>query len=905
MAGRRAKRIAQVSFVILIFSILQIIPLWEPIIQNNSTNLHGTGTTDVEFHTDAPEGLESSDFTFTESSHFDGAKSGFNPSEIYCGYFIENLGQWGGHIRFLAECSFGSVALGNDGVFYNIVNKGEGNVVKVRFHDANVVNPNGRVNLDFTSNFFLGNDPTKWVSEARSYKEVLYEDVWPGIDILYYFKNGNLKYDIIVGEHSDPQMISFFVEGNKGLDIRERELEISISEEARIFDSDLVAYYQNGQSVYIRFKKNSDDTYGFDVKKESGKILIIDPVIFSTSTFLGGSGGDWALDVATDGNNSIIILGGTSSTDFPNTTGAYKTDGGDIVVSKMNQTTSGLIFSTYLGATMGDIPKAFDIDENGDIFVSGLTWSQFFPTTPGVFQETDPSGTFPDVFVLKLNSQGSNLLYSTYVGGTQSDYAYDVKVRDGKAYVVGSTLSYDFPTAGPGVPDAHGTTLFFILNEEGSSLVNSAFWGGWSNEFAYSLDIDNNDDVIIGGVTFSQDFPTTPGAYQTTVSDMNNGFILKYRPSTNSTIFSTYIGGDAGDIVHNVYVDEKFNIYFAGVTLKPSEGAIPYPTTEGAFDRTINGSKDMFITKMDSNGTMLLYSTYIGGDGEEEPGGIDVDLEGNVLLTGFIDSGSNFTVTSDCYDDSHNGEDDGFVLILSSNSSELLYSTYLGGNKSDSGDACMFNETGDIIIVGTTASLNFPVTNGSYQEENKDSSDIFVTVFRKGNYTFLHEGWNLISVPLIQQDTRLRMVLNPIGGSYDTAEFYNAADNFDQWKIVHTSKPIHLNDFKNINHTMGFWVHITEPNGVLFKYDGMMPTQNQHINLYPGWNMVGYPSFSKRLRDNALNNLVYNDEVDSIWTYDSSSGGWEEIAPSDNFETGRGYWIHAKTECVWEVSVGD
>jgi hypothetical protein len=405
-------------------------------------------------------------------------------------------------------------------------------------------------------------------------------------------------------------------------------------------------------------------------------------------------------------------------------------------------------------------------------------------------------------------------------------------------------------------------------------------------------------------VTFSQDFPTTDGAYQRTVSDMNNGFIIKYRPSTNSTLFSTYVGGDAGDKVNKVHVDEYFDIYLTGTTLKPAEGATPYPTTEGAFDRTINGSKDVFITKMDTDGTMLIYSTFIGGDGEEEPGGIDIDLEGNVLLTGSTNSELNFTVTPDCYDDTHNGADDTFVLILNHNSSELLYSTYLGGNQSDSGDACVFNETGDIIIVGTTASLDFPVTNGSYQEEKKDYGDMYVTVFRKGNYTFLHEGWNLISVPLIQQDSRLRTVLNPLGCSYDAAEFYNAADNSDHWKIVYTSKTIHLNDFENINHTMGFWIHVTNPDGILFKYDGTMPTEDQDISLYPGWNMVGYPSFSNRLRDDALNNLVYNDEVDSIWTYDSTSGGWEEIGRFDSFETGRGYWIHATTKCVWEVSVG-
>jgi hypothetical protein len=882
---RKGKTNLIVIVVISMLLAVQFIHIWEPKMEAIPPNFVHDEIGDTYFSDNVIENNEPD----------------FDLPEMDSGHFIENMGQWEEHILYLSETSFGHVAMGDDGVYYYLVLGGEGYNIKITFQNAQTTSPVGLEDCGFESNYFYGNDATKWVRNARSFEEVLYKNVWPGIDILYHFADGNLKYDIIVGEYSDPKVISFCIEGHWSLDIEDSVLKILISEKVVISDTNLVAFYQDGTVVPIRFKKTSENTYGFDVKKAEGRTLIIDPVVFSTSTFLGGSGSDYASDVAIDDNNNIIILGTTSSSDFPNTTGAYQTDGGDMVVTKMNKNTTDLIFSTYLGDVRGDYPYGLEVDENNDIYISGQTWSQNFPTTPGVFQESDPSGTYPDVFVLKLNAQGSNLLYSTYVGGTQSDYAYDIKVRNGNAYVVGSTLSYDFPHVGSPGMDPHGTALFFILNSDGSNLLNSAFWGGWSNEFGYSLAIDGNGEVVVGGVTFSQDFPTTPGAYQTTVNDTNNAFILKYQPSNNSLIFSTYIGGDSWEYIRSIYIDNKNEIYFAGPTGKPAEGAKAYPTTPGSFDKTINGKRDLFVTKMDPGGSNLIYSTFIGGDGDEETGRIDVDSQGNVFLTGTIDSGVNFTVTSGCFDSSYNGEDDAFVLILNNNGSDLIYSSYLGGNSSDSGNACLITVANDIFILGTTTSYDFPVTNGSYQTENKGYGDIFLTKFKIGNFTFLHEGWNLISIPLIQSDTNLRNVLSSINGNYDAVQWYDAYDTSDSWKHYHISKPSHLNDLKNLDHTKGFWIHITQPGGVLFDYSGSPVLIEERILLHPGWNLVGYPSLSSYERMRGLNNLTFGTHVNSIWTYNSITGKWHEMGPSDYFALGRGYWIHSNVMTTWVV----
>jgi parallel beta-helix repeat protein len=162
-------------------------------------------------------------------------------------------------------------------------------------------------------------------------------------------------------------------------------------------------------------------------------------------------------------------------------------------------------------------------------------------------------------------------------------------------------------------------------------------------------------------------------------------------------------------------------------------------------------------------------------------------------------------------------------------------------------------------------------------------------------------GWNLISIPYIQSDTDVGSVLSSISGDYDTVQWYNANDGNDHWKHNNTSKPPKLNDFNDIDHTIGFWIHITEINGRLFLYPGSQPIVNQNINLKKGWNMVGYPSLTSYNRTDGLNLLTFDNEIDSIWTYSVGTQKMVQMSESDNFQHGRGYYIHATTDCVWEV----
>lgn len=891
MHRRKSTQLTRVSLAIIIFSVMVVFPLGNSMTIDVSLDSQTNKTNEQTYSED----------TFNT---FNDTPSKSTIPVMDSDHFTQNMGQWEDHIKFLAQTSFGYAAFGDDGIYYYLVLGGEGHTIKLTFENAIMSFPFGLDDCGFESNYFYGNDKSKWVRETKSFEKVKYEDVWPGIDLIYFFTEGYLKYDVVVDEYAKTDLIAFHIEGHTSYEIGEDKLVISISEDFLITDSNLIAYYEDDSTETVQFKKITDSTYGFDVDKKDGKKLIIDPIVFSSSTFLGGSNSDRAKDMDFDSNGNIIILGETNSYDFPNTTGAFQTESAgtiDMVITKMDPNGTYLIFSTYIGGWHCDFPYALDVDQNDDVYATGETWARDFPTTPGSYMEDAPPGN-QDVFVLKLSSSGSDLIYSTYVGNSSADWGRDIKVFNGFAYVVGHTYDYFFPYVSHPVDNAHGTIFFLIMNLDGSNLTHTDFWGGHQNEVAYSLKIAPNGDAVVGGITNSNDFPITLGVYQENATDNNNGFLLKYRPSTHTLLFSTYIGGSALDEIRSIYLEGSGDIYFSGITNNPVySGQIPFPTTTGAYDRTYNGSKDAFIGKMSGDLTTLIYSTLYGSEGEEMVGSIDVDNQGNVYFIGNLNSDVNFTVTPDAFDCTFNQGDDVVFAVLNADGSDVLYSTYLGGNASDLGETCLLSRTDEIFLFGTTVSMDFPSTNGSYQTENNGSGVLFITKFIIGDFLFLHEGWNMISIPLVPTDANLNIVLSSIKGYYDAVQWFDSTDTLDNWKHYHTKKPSHFNDLAYIDHSRGFWIHITEPGGVLFRYSGDPPMFPKIISLKKGWNAVGYPASANMRRDLALNTLTYDVEVNSIWYHDALNKTWHKMGPTDYFVRGKGYYIHATQDCEWWV----
>lgn len=374
------------------------------------------------------------------------------------------------------------------------------------------------------------------------------------------------------------------------------------------------------------------------------------------STFIGGSFYDYGHAIAVDANGNAYVTGETASRNFPTTPGAYDTSfdvyGTNAFVTKLNSSGTDLIYSTCLGGAWYDRGFAIAVDGNGNAYVTGYTGSTDFPTTPNAF-DTNLLASW-DAFVTKVNSAGTDLVYSTYLGDVGEDFGYGIAVGgDGCAYVTGVAGSEYFPTT-PGAYDISYNSIedAFVtkLNSTGTGLIYSTYLGGFGEDHGYGIAVDGDGCAYVTGKTRAEDFPTTPGAYDTSCN-IQDVFVTKLNSSGTDLIYSTFLGGSAdGECGYAIAFDESGNAYVTGVTPFPD-----FPTTPGAYDTIHNGLNDVFVTKLNSTGTDLIYSTYLGGSSDECGYGIAVDGSANIYVTGETDS-SDFPTTLDAYDTSFNAK---------------------------------------------------------------------------------------------------------------------------------------------------------------------------------------------------------------------------------------------------------
>jgi len=384
------------------------------------------------------------------------------------------------------------------------------------------------------------------------------------------------------------------------------------------------------------------------------------------STYLGGSSADAGNGIAVDTRGRAYVTGSTQSADFPTTPGAFDRtfNGGfnDAFVTKLNASGSSLIYSTFLGGTGSDDGLGIAVrDDNA--YVTAPTSSADFPTTRGAFDRTFNGGR-SDAFVTKLNASGSSLIYSTFLGGTGDDFGSDIAVDGrGRAYVTGDIEegSRDYPTT-PGAFDTTGggevgDAIVTKLNATGSALVYSTFLGGTNffdgqaagSDFGLGIAV-RDDNAYVTGETVSSDFPTTPGAFDTTFNGGGDAFVTKLNASGSALVYSTFLGSGRGS---DIAVDGRGRAYVTGGT-----ASADFPTTPGAFDTTFNGG-GAFVTKLNASGSALVYSTFLGsGTGE----GIAV-REGKAYVTGLTNS-ADYPTTPGAFDTTFNGDFDAFVTKL-------------------------------------------------------------------------------------------------------------------------------------------------------------------------------------------------------------------------------------------------
>jgi hypothetical protein len=569
----------------------------------------------------------------------------------------------------------------------------------------------GTEELPGKANYFIGKDPTKWRTNVPAYKKVQYHNIYPGIDLVYHGNQRQLEYDFVVHPGADPNRILLSFQGVDKLEVDALGDLVVDTGTLTIRQRKPVIYQDvNGvrQEVAGGYVLKGAQRVGFQAAAyDQSRPLVIDPTLFY-STYLGGSDNDVGVAIAVDTALNAYVAGSTASTDFPTTAGAFQTThagGRDVFVAKLNPTGSSLLYSTYLGGSGSDEINVFGpgiaLDGTGAAYVTGSTSSTDFPTTLGAFQPAFGGGAF-DAFVTKLNPTGSGLVYSTYLGGTGLDGGSGIAVGFlGNAYVTGGTNSADFPTTAGAFQATPGPGFVTNLDPTGSTLVYSTYLVGASGA---GIAVDGTGNAYITGTTGSTDFPTTPGAFQPTIAGSGDAFVTKLDPTAATLVYSTYLGGSGSDDSFGIAVDGTGNAYITGTT-----GSTDFPTTPGAFQPTIAGTGDAFVTKLDPTGSTLVYSTYLGGSGGDEGRGIAVDGTGNAYVAGRTDS-EDFPTTTGT---GPPGSGDAFVTKLNPTGSGLVYSTYLGGHLQDAGVGIAVDVFEDAYVTGITGS--FPTTPGAFQ----------------------------------------------------------------------------------------------------------------------------------------------------------------------------------------------
>jgi len=700
------------------------------------------------------------------------------------GEFTENMGQWKGDVRFIGTTSFGDVGLFDDGIYMNFILEHEvtdetessegctstrGHVIKVSFPGSEMPHPIGVDRRQGVKNWMIGNEE-EWHLEVCTYNGVVYRNIYPGIDLKYRFDpRDGLKYDLILQPYADASKIMIKMEGHRSLRIDDGALIVDVNGETELKDTGLSVFYADDmdETIDASFRLISQDTYTFALENyDRSRPIVIDPLYYST--MIGGGYYDYGYDVSVDDNGYAYLIGRTqySSTytnrygEFPTTTGAYQTSRGgtsyDGFITKFNKYGTNIVYSTFIGGWASDYPYAGAVDSNGNPLIAGYTYyssSGNFPTTSGAYQTRFKYNSYPEVFVARLNNSGSSLDFGTYIGGAYYDYAYGLEVDShGNPCVVGRTAystSYsprygDFPTTSGSFQSTRPQTssteydgFAAKFTNDGSSLIFSTFLAGGASDYAYGVAFDGDDDTYVVGYTDYDStnlFPTTSGAYQTTITNTyEDAFCVKLN-SAGAAIYSTLIGGGYYDYGTAIAVDENENAVIAGRTdYSSSYSSTDYPTTSGSYQSSRPGTGtsdyDIFVTKINNLGTGLVWSTFLGGSYDDYIyyDSLEIGPGGYVYVAGYTRS-TDFP-TANAYQNSmaYSSYYDYFVTNLSANGTSIGFSTYLGGGYSDYGYGLDVDYKNVAYVCGYTQYSStysstygeFPTTLGAYQTSRK------------------------------------------------------------------------------------------------------------------------------------------------------------------------------------------
>ncbi len=517
----------------------------------------------------------------------------------------------------------------------------------------------------------IGHDRDDWHRSVSTYQEVVYQNLWHQIDLRFYFTDTGLKYDFEVLPGGEPSSICLRYEGIESMEIDGTS-------------GDLVLMTSLGA-----FKEPSPCSY---VRGPFGHREVACEFVIDTMGRVGLEPGDW------DRDYELII-------------------------------DPGLNLSTYIGGGLDDFGARSCVYSEGtdSIYIAASSLSEDFPTTAGAYE--DEKNTDFDIVVLCLDYNGSNLRFSTFIGGGGDDWAYSLEVDDeGRPFLTGFTYSNDFPTtSGAFDRTLNGTSDSFILKLEpdGSDLVFSTYVGGAADEMGYDISIDDDGNPYVGGITESLDFPTSSRAYDRLGANGWTGFILKMEPDGTDLVYSTYFGGLGTEIL-GLFVDEAECAYVTGATESPT-----FPTSTGAYDSSLDG-RDAFVAKLSNDGSNIEYSTLVGGTSSDQGKDVTVDRLGCAYITGDTTS-RDFPTSPTGYLRQFMGGSDAFVCKLKANGTGLVYGTYLGGSESDAGTKLLVDDGGCAYVIIEGDSPDVPITTRTFDRSSNGRYDgIFFKLNERG-----------------------------------------------------------------------------------------------------------------------------------------------------------------------------
>ena len=624
--------------------------------------------------------------------------------------FVANHGQSDKNVQFIARGSGYSLGLAPTTFTLAVGNsRSRASVLQATLLGSNAAaNLTGLEQQITKTNYFIGRDPRKWQTNVPNYAKVKYSGVYPGVDLVFYGNQSVIEYDFTVAPGTDPNVIALGFEGVSNLRVDEQGDLLLRTDAGEIRQSKPVVYQQI----------------------DNGKQMV------PASYRIKGKN-QIAFQIANYDRSKPLVIDPT------------------------------LAFSTFLGGSGMDRGDGIAVDASGNAYITGNTFSSNFPVTPGAFQTQKAGIGESDAFVTKMNATGTALIYSTYFGGSNRDAGNDIALDSaGNAYITGLTDSSDLPTT-PGafrtspVLSDEFDSFAMKLNATGTALVYSTYVGPIS---ASGIAVDAAGNAYLTGQA-NADHPTTPGAFQTTPGGSSDAFVTKLNSTGTALVYSTFLGGSGFDFGSEIAIDSAGNAYVTG------QAQVGFPVTAGAFQTVFNGGSDAFVTKLNSTGTALIYSTFLGGGGTDNGVGVAINAAGNAYVTGVTDS-SNFPVTAGAFQGSKAAGQDAFVAELNVAGNALAYSTFLGGDGNDFGNDIAVDTAGNASVAGLTGSTDFPTTADAIQSAYAGNNDGFVTRVNASGTALVFSSYFGGS----NGDSAFALALDAAGSIYLTGQTSSSSD---------------------------------------------------------------------------------------------------------------------------------